>query len=326
MTCTELGSIVTTEDNSFLVWGSRPIIKSPLSRYLNQYTSRSSTTSELKSKVESGATVSGNVGLKERPNGFRREDSDVFEEETLPRVSSASFELGASFQSVASGNLASNEASPERKPSSADTHVLLTSKTSSKDPSNESINQSNPKTVSGSKEHLHRYSSLNLSDTPHIMYPCSSSKDYIDKVNNLLQELSLHAELERNRGLSSQAVRQREAIGSARDQPSNLKANKRINSSDVVMMDGIIMRPTSIDLVGRSGLLSALYIQGLTNAKLEGVSSFGCNVLILIEAQILLDVGDKGGVQQRGAMVSTLVKQPRLILGRKLTEKGALRK
>ena len=339
VTCMELGSIVTTEDNSFLVWGSRPIIKSPLSKFLSQNTSRSSTTSELKSKLESGATVAGKNGVltKERSSSLRRVENDVFDDEILPRVGSAIFlptssELETSFQSISSGHLASSETTPERKPPSSDNLVSMSNKTPPKDPSNESLSQSNPKSISGmasdSKEQLRRYSSLNLSDTPHKMYPCSSSKDYVDKVNSVLQkEMGIHTELERNRGVVSPVVRHRDALGSAKgDQPTNLKANKRINSSELVMMDGIIMRPTSIDLVGRSGLLSALSVQGLMNAKLEGVSCFGCNVLILIEAQVLLDMEGKEGAQQRGSMVSKLMKQPRLILGRKLTEKGVLRK
>lgn len=333
MTCIELGSIVTTEDNSFLVWGSRPIIKSPLSKFFSQHVSRSSITSELKSKLEGGViTVGGNgVSTKEHSSSLRREESDVFDEDTLPPVGSAilsptSPELETSFQSISSGHLASNETTPERKPCSTD------NKTLPKDPSNESLSQSNPKSVSGtalgSKEQLRRYSSLNLSDTPHIMYHCSSSKDYVDNVNSLLQkEMSIHTELERNRGVSSPVVHHRDTLGSAKgDQPTNLRANKRINSSEQIMMDGIIMRPTSIDLVGRYGLLSALSVQGLMNAKLEGVSCFGCNVLILIEAQVLLDVEGKEGAQQRGSMASKLMKQPRLILGRKLTEKSILRK
>ena len=336
MTCTELASIVTTEDNSLLVWGSRPIIRSPLTKFLSQHSSRSSTTL---TKTESG---SGN--LKERSDSLRREESDVFDEE-LPRVSSAllsptSFELVASLRSVSSGHLASNEASPERKPSSSD---ISSNKTPPKDPSNESLNQSNPKfvvgPVSGSKEHLRRHSSLNLSDTPHITYPCSTSKDYIEKMNGFLQDISRCADLER---IKSPVARQREPIGSTnqnKDQSSGtttggqqqqlgvkVLSNKRINSTDLVTTDGIITRPTSIDLIGRSGLLSTLSVQGMTNAKLEGVSCFGCNVLILIEAQVLLDEGEGEGIQQRVPFVSKPSKQPKLILGRKLTEKGALRR
>ena len=345
VTCTELASIVTTEDNSFLVWGSRPIIRSPLTRFLNQHiTSRSSTISDSKTKSSDGGS------RKERSSSLRREESDVFEDENLPRVGSAllsptSIDLGTSFQSVSSGHLASNEASPERKPSSNDS---IANKTPPKEQSNESLNQSHPKfvvgVVSGSKEqqqvvnghmNIRRYSSLNLSDTPHIMHPCSSSKEYMDKMNNLLQELNLLSDADRNyRGVASPVVRHREPTdtASSKDQAQpvgGLKANKRIyssNSSELVMMDGIIMRPTSIDLVGRSGLLSTLSVQGLTNAKLEGVSCFGCNVLILIEAQVMLDAEGKEGTQQRVSTASKMVKQPRLILGRKLTEKGALRR
>ncbi len=349
VTCTELASIVTTEDNSFLVWGSRPIVRSPLARFLNQHSgSRSSTTGD--SKIRSSDC---GEGQKERSNSLRRQESDVFEEllqvgSTL--LSPTSADLGSSFQSVSSGQyLASNEASPERKPSSDGS--VATSKTPPKDPSNESLNQSQLKFAVGiisgvGKEqqaigigghlNIRRYSSLNLSDTPHIMHPCSSSKEYMERVNNLLQERSILSEADRNyRGVSSPVGRQKEISDKEQGQPSTgsgggYKANKRIyssNSSDLVMMDGIVMRPTSIDLVGRSGLLSTLFVQGLTSAKLEGVSCFGCNVLILIEAQVMLDaeLGEDGS-QPRVSTASKMVKQPRLILGRKLTEKGALRR
>lgn len=347
VTCTELASIVTTEDNSFLVWGSRPIIRSPLARFLNQHGgSRSSTTGDSRTRAsDSGGSQ------KERSNSLRREESDVFED--LPQVGSTLLsptspaDLGGSFQSVSSGQyLASNEASPERKPSSDGS--TATNKTPPKDPSNESLNQSQPKfavgTTSGlNKEqqqaigigghlNIRRYSSLNLSDTPHIMYSCSSSKEYMEKVSNLLQELNILLDADRNnRGVTSPVSgRLKEISDKEQAQPTaGSKANKRIyssNSSELVMMDGIIMRPTSIDLVGRSGLLSTLSVQGLTSAKLEGVTCFGCNVLILIEAQVMLDAEGKDGSQQRVSVASKMVKQPRLVLGRKLTEKGALRR
>ena len=336
VTCTELASIVTTEDNSFLVWGSRPIVRSPLSKFLNQHSgSRSSTTG-----ADGG-------GQKERSNSLRRQESDVFED--LPQVGNTLLSptsadpLGSSFQSVSSGQyLASNEASPERKPSDGS---ITTNKTPPKDPSNESLNQSQPKfavgAISGvSKDqqatgghlNIRRYSSLNLSDTPHIMYPCSSSKEYMERVNSLLQELNILSDADRNyRGVASPVSRHKEMSDKEQGQTagSGVKANKRIyssNSSELVMMDGIVMRPTSIDLVGRSGLLSTLSVQGLTSAKLEGVSCFGGNVLILIEAQVMLDAEGRDGSQQRASMASKMVKQPRLVLGRKLTEKGALRR
>ena len=353
MTCTELASIVTTEDNSFLVWGSRPIIRSPLTRFLNKHGGSRSSTTASDSKARS---PNNGVIQKERSNSLRREESDVFEDENLARVGSStllsptSVDLGGSFQSVSSGQyLASNEASPERKPSSDSS--IAANETPPKDPSNESLNQSQPKfsvgmisglskeqqaAVGGGHMNIRRYSSLNLSDTPHIMHPCSSSREYMEKVYNLLQELSILADADRNyRGVASPVSRNKELSDiKEQSQPaagsgSGFKANKRIyssNSSELVMMDGIVMRPTSIDLVGRSGLLSMLSVQGLTSAKLEGVSCFGCNVLILIEAQVMLDAEGKGGSQPRVSTASKIVKEPRLVLGRKLTEKGALRR
>ncbi len=51
-------------------------------------------------------------------------------------------------------------------------------------------------------------------------------------------------------------------------------------------LEGVIIEPTSMDLVGRCGLLSALSAQGLQQAKLEGICHFAGNVLILVEAKI----------------------------------------
>ena len=295
------------------------------------------------------------MSQKERSNSLKRGESDVFEEEAPSSaaidsaiLSPTLVDLGSSLQSVSSlsGHIASNEASPERNPSTA-AGSTAARKTPPKDPLNESLSQSQPKFVLGtvsepSKEQatvgghmtMRRYSSLNLSDTPHLMYPCSSSKEYMDKVSNLLQELSLLSDADRSsRGVSSPVMRTVE-LTSSKEQGQAVsggsKANKRIytsNSSDVVMMDGIIMKPTSIDLVGRSGLLSTLSVQGLTSAKLEGVSCFGCNVVILIEAQVMLNAeGKEGGAQQRVSTATKIMRQPRLVLGRKLTEKGALRR
>ena len=59
--------------------------------------------------------------------------------------------------------------------------------------------------------------------------------------------------------------------------------------------EGVILEPTSLDLVGRSGLLSDLSAQGLQQAKLVGVGEFAGNVMIIIEAKVLEEVEESGG-------------------------------
>ena len=82
-------------------------------------------------------------------------------------------------------------------------------------------------------------------------------------------------------------------------------------SSEAGILEGVITEPTSVDLVGRCGLLSDLSAQGLQQAKLEGVSNFAGNVLILIEAKI---------PEERSLRV-TPPKQPLLMMSKRLTQR-----
>ena len=60
----------------------------------------------------------------------------------------------------------------------------------------------------------------------------------------------------------------------------------------------VILKPVSIDLVDRQGTLKSLWEQGLKEIKLEGISCFGCNTLILLHAHIPKhnNVNDQQGV------------------------------
>ena len=246
---------------------------------------------------------------RDRAHSLNRIDSDVFEPPN--GALSPSFLLGeTSMQSVDSGHLASNEATPEKKPSSSES---LNTKMS---PSYESII---PKTsswggVSTSREkvsnNVSRHSSLNLTDTPHTMYPCSNSSEYLNTLKTHLQD-----------NIPEKGhLRQRDASLSSQKEPipsTAIRVHKRshnMSNNDVtIVQDGIILRPSPINLVGQSGLLSSLSAQGLINPKLECVGSFGCNVFMLFEAQVLED--DRGG--------STTVTTKQLKFSKKLTERRA---
>ena len=94
-----------------------------------------------------------------------------------------------------------------------------------------------------------------------------------------------------------------------------------MSNCDFSMLEGVVLKPTPIDLVGRSGILNSLSEQGLRDVKLEGVSCFGSNLVVLIEARVLAEAPPtKGGVVTRGQAVKTFFH-----IGRKLVDRRAAR-
>ncbi len=95
---------------------------------------------------------------------------------------------------------------------------------------------------------------------------------------------------------------------------------------EVVPREGIILAPTSVDLVGRAGLLADLSAQGLQQAKLEGVGSFAGNILILVEAKVPDSESDSGGGGEgergeEGGQRSMKVSAPLLRISKRLIER-----
>lgn len=237
VTCSELGTIVTTQENSFLVWGSRPAIKSPLHTLL----ALSDHTPYKDGKMA--------ASVKRREGEGRH-------------LLSVTFDIG----------------SPEPSP----------------DP------------PSGSRERVHRSSSLNLSNTPHNMTLCPEANQYMKMLTQLLQlQEPSHGKMSR---METGGV----VMGGARRGPS-VSSEAGLGG---VEKEGIILEPTSVDLVGRCGLLSELSAQGLQQAKLEGVSNYAGNVLILIEAK----VPEEKGEGQRLLRVSP-PQQPLLMMSKRLMER-----
>lgn len=242
---------------------------------------------------------------------MNRLESDVFElplTATPASPNNISFQVGSempSLRSVDSGHLASNEATPEKKQSSESLSMRTT-------PSNESIIPKTGSSVTNASSRermavIARHSSLNLTDTPHTMYPCANSSEYLETLRTHLQD-----NISEKGGL----LRQRETSISLQKEPAPSRIHKRshnFSNTDIAFVqDGIILRPSPINLVGQSGLLSSLSAQGLINPRLECVGSFGCNVFMLIEAQVLED--DKG-------QSAAITKQ--LKFSRKLTDRRA---
>jgi signal transduction protein with GAF and PtsI domain len=85
--------------------------------------------------------------------------------------------------------------------------------------------------------------------------------------------------------------------------------------------EGVILEPTSLDLVGRCGLLSALSAQGLQQAKLEGVGNFAGNVLILIQAKVPEEEEEERKEKGQRSLRVTLPRQPLLMMSKRLMER-----
>ena len=316
VTCSELSTVVTTDDNSFLIWGSRPVIKSPLTEILAQVEESprdSSRDPQLPNSPEGTQQLKSPEGTRYRNNslpkqGSTDEGSGVFSEGSSERIlplplSPLSPELNSSHQSVSSGHLASCEGTPERKPSFENV-----SHRSSKALSSDSINQSNPR-VNDPQNLKIRHPSLNFGDVPHVMVPCADSSRYQFQLGEQLSNLQ----------------KQRETLTSPNQlHPSGGKSLRRgasLSSCDFGMLEGVVLKPTPIDLVGPSGILNSLSEQGLRDVKLEGVSSFGSNLVVLIEAKVLDEAPPtQGGVVTRGQAVKTFFQ-----IGKKLVDRRATR-
>lgn len=200
---------MTTQENSLLVWGSRPCIKSPLHALLAQSDHAPS--------------------LKARMGAHKRRESDV----SLSPMKAVTFDIPS----------ASDPPSPLELPPPTSL------------------------TTGGSRDKVHRSSSLNLSHLPHQMTVCPQASQYTKMLSQLLAEVKARGDSKRGPSVSSEGgVSLAGSLGAERE--------------------GVILEPTSVDLVGRCGLLADLSAQGLQQAKLECVSSFAGNLLILIEAKV----------------------------------------
>lgn len=215
--CSELATIVTTQENSLLVWGSRPCVKSPLHVLLSDHAPSFHLLPDDKARTAVN----------------KRQESDV-SLSPVKQVFPVTFDIG----------------SPD-PPSPPDVVPL---------PNH-----------SGSRDKVHRSSSLNLTNTPHQMTVCTRANLYMKTLTQLLVE-SNHVRVGR---------------GDGRRGPSVSSEGGGLSGGLVgADKEGVILEPTSVDLVGRCGLLADLSAQGLQHAKLECVSSFAGNLLILIEAKV----------------------------------------
>ena len=230
-------------------------------------------------------------------------------------------DVNSSSLTGSSDHLSSCETTPEGKKSrnpSVEDVVIASPKAGSNDSikrsnssalSSESVDQSN----STLNEMQKKPSISNLLDAPHTLALCSEATKYLSQLGDLL------AEGTETTKVKGGGAKHRESFPSSYQlQTRSLKRGMSISSCDFVSPEGVIMKPTAIDLVGKSGILSSLSTQGFRNVKVEGISCFGCNMLVLIQAQELLESSAPVSSEERGTLPETSVK-----IGRNLSERRA---
>ena len=319
VTSSELCTIVTTEDNSFLVWGSRPVIKSPLGEILEK---GGPSNDEHPAKITKRVEV---AGLKKCGSNDGMENTVFIDESksgsntpnrkrsTKPQPSHTS----VTSLSPTSSELFSSQNASRSPPPSGD---VSPSKASSSD----SIAKASPKGVSNEGSafkassrligNRSRNPSLNFSEIPHNLVPCANCQLYLKTLNDILLE-----SLDTSRGKVN--LLKRESISGTQLSLSHNRRGTSVSTSSI-HKEGVILQPTSMDLVGNSGILNLLSVEGITEAKLEGLSCYGSNVLVLIQAQVVDTHAERHGNADNNKWTGHTNELPTFRIGRKLTQRA----
>ena len=329
--CSELATTATTVDNKFLIWGSRPIIRTPLSDILAQGMASSEQEQSEPSTAETPLpNVISGTGTFTNDGNQGPERVQTSKDTPLAPVLPS--------QGVPSILLASYEQTPQEK-----TPPTSTESISIKRQSSDSVNYSNPKISSadnlsrvgrGSNPRLNSdprtrrcSNSLSLADIPHVLLPCTDASTYLHRLSEHLSESTLD---DGRAHAKTQDPSPHASSFQLPPAPSTraLKRGPSMNTCGDITTEGVLLKPIAIDLVGKSTLGSLPWLPyGLRDVKLEGVSCFGSNVLVLIEAHeqenTKVEVGGVRGMEAAVAEPGKMeeLKPPKFRLGRKLVER-----
>lgn len=314
VTSSELCTIVTTSDNSFLVWGSRPVIKTPLGEILEKGEEGLKKNTPLH-KVASNDTPDNvfsedkeTPGTPHRKHLTRATQSSV----PIPIASRPSFD---SQQPPGSSSVEGSPAKHRSNDSISKIHAPVKNSTS------ENITHASK----GSLQMIgKRNPSLNFSEVPHTLVPCTDCSQYLKTLSSILCE-SLDSS---SRGKPHPL--KRESLSGAHLSTSHRRGTSTSSVQQLTGRDVIIMHPHPMDLVGKSGILNLLSVEGITAAKLEGLSCYGSNVLVLIQAQVVTATtctsGDDSRQTERQSVELSRPKElPTFKIGRKLIQRANLR-
>ena len=118
-------------------------------------------------------------------------------------------------------------------------------------------------------------SDLSVYEAKSTQLLCQSSDTYFQMLLDTL-----------NKSREDQATKLSSALAANTPGLSRSRKGSSTSTIDIIHREGVMLHPTSIDLVDKSGILTTLSDRGLEEVKLEGVASFGCNLLVLIHAHL----------------------------------------
>ena len=276
VTCSELSCVVLTEDMKVHVWGSRPIIKTPLADLLFPTTAHKPMSSNPPSgstDLQPGGQGSQPGGQGSQPGGQGSIQGGEASFQPLPPAPSSSPKLPTSTSATNAPAITTPPA--QRKPSSGE---ILPGGSQMTSPGGSNGGMS--RTKSGELQMRRQGSTFFFPDTPHTSYPCNEASKYSAMLGDMLSE-SLETSRARVGGAGA---------GTRPPPPSTRGALKRgpsVGSSvDLVRVEGVIMRPTPIDLLELSGSVFTPSSRGGQRlVKLEDIACFGSNLLVLVEVQ-----------------------------------------
>jgi NIMA (never in mitosis gene a)-related kinase len=125
-------------------------------------------------------------------------------------------------------------------------------------------------------------SEIVFSDAIHNQVQCKSPRDYMKTLYNTLN------------------INNEGETGFTRQTSGSVALNKNIkkggSQGTLETPKDVILKPVVIDLVNRKETLKSLWEQGMKKVKLEGISCFGCNMIILLHAHLSKEDNQQGVV------------------------------
>ena len=315
VTSSELCTIVTTEDNSFLVWGSRPVIKTPLGEIFEQEDPPNKQQPKNCGSIETTDNVFvSDANVSHDPGTPNRKCISTHTSHSSVPLSPPTSDTLQNFDNQTPGP-SSGEGSPA-KYSSIDSISMASSP--QKNFVTETPFKSSPRMV-GSRS---RNPSLNFSEVPHTLVPCSECCQYLKALSDVLYK-SLDSSSQGRKMLKRESISGTQ-LGISHRRGASTSSSSVQTTGNAGKDTGVILHPTSMDLVGKSGILNLLSVEGITEAKLEGLSCYGSNVLVLIQAQVVEGSSVEGEGEGRRSRIGCK-ELPTFRIGRRIAQRALRR-